>query len=73
MLRMIACGLMRLTKELTDAGGQWRPKWKLTRSARVRSSDLVRQVHSLLQMAHSLDSGGISMLRRSIGVTISKI
>jgi hypothetical protein len=32
----------RLTPELTDAGGQWCPNWKLTRPARVRSSDLVR-------------------------------
>jgi hypothetical protein len=27
--------------ELTDAGGQWRPNWKLKWSARGRSSDLV--------------------------------
>jgi hypothetical protein len=31
----------RITPELTDAGGQWRPRWKLTRPARVRSSDFV--------------------------------
>jgi hypothetical protein len=31
----------RRTTELTDAGGQWRPNWELTRPARVRSSDLV--------------------------------
>jgi hypothetical protein len=30
-----------LTIELTDAGGQWRPNWKLTRPARGRSSDFV--------------------------------
>ena len=30
-----------LTAELSDAGGQWRPKWKLPWPARVRSSDFV--------------------------------
>lgn len=34
------------TIELTDAGGQRRPNWKLTRPARVRSSDLVGPRHS---------------------------
>jgi len=33
------------TPELTDAGGQWHPNWKLTWPARVRSSDLVRRSH----------------------------
>lgn len=30
------------TPELTDAGGKWHWNWKLTRPARVRSSDFVR-------------------------------
>ena len=38
---------IRPTPELTDAGGQGRPNWKLTRPARVRSSDLVRLFHGL--------------------------
>ena len=31
--------LFRRTPELTGAGGHWRPNWKLTWPARVRSSD----------------------------------
>ena len=42
LVAFVAHGRQRCrTPELTDAGGHWRPNWKLTRPARVRSSDLV--------------------------------
>src|SRR5437016_1480679 len=39
------------TNERTDAGGQWHPNWKLTRPARVRSSDFVRRSYHVIQSA----------------------
>jgi len=52
------------TIELTDAGGKWRPNWKLTWPARVRSSDFVRHRHFAF-------TSGVNRMPMSPDLTVS--